>query len=450
MDSAKTRRYNPSQILVFGSAFIILIGTLLLMTPYATESGEPLSPTDALFTATSAVCVTGLVVRDTATTFSTFGELVILVLIQIGGLGLMTFTTLIAILLGKRISVKERLILREAMDQLNLAGIVKLVLYVLIITAVIEGIGSFLLALRWVPEWGWEKGIYYSVFHAISAFNNAGFDLFGEERQFGSLTLYATDPAVNLVVISLVLLGSLGFVVILELMQYRRSRRLSLHSKLVLAVTGMLVLIGTVLFLLFEWGNPDTLGPLSVPGKVLAGLFQMAATRTSGFLTLDAASLYPSTQFLMILLMFVGGAPNSTAGGIKITTFAVILLAVWGMMRGRDDVVVFHRRIPHHQVYKALTVTVMSLTLVVIVTVLLLVSGNNHAHFLGALYEAFSAFAINGSSLGLTSRLTAVEKILLVLTMFWGRLGPVTLVYAISRRMTKPPYRYPEEQPLIG
>src|SRR5690606_17548029 len=184
--------------------------------------------------------------------------------------------------------------------------------------------------------------------------------------------------------------------------------------------------------------NPDTLGPLSVPGKVLAGLFQMAATRTSGFLTLDAASLYPSTQFLMILLMFVGGAPNSTAGGIKITTFAVILLAVWGMMRGRDDVVVFHRRIPHHQVYKALTVTVMSLTLVVIVTVLLLVSGNNHAHFLGALYEAFSAFATNGSSLGLTSQLTTGGKILLSLTMFVGRLGPVTLAYAISRRITKP------------
>ena len=450
MDSAKTRSYNPSQILVFGSALTILIGTLLLMTPYATESGEPLPPIDALFTSTSAVCVTGLVVRDTATTFSTFGELVILVLIQIGGLGLMTFTTLIAILLGKRISVKERLILREAMDQLNLEGIVKLVLYVLIISAVIEGIGSLLLALRWVPEWGWEKGIYYSIFHAVSAFNNAGFDLFGDERQFSSLTLYAEDPLVNLIVISLVLLGSLGFVVILELMQYRRARRLSLHSKLVLSVTGLVVLIGTALFLLFEWGNPSTLGPLSVPGKVLAGLFQMTATRTSGFLTLDAASFYPSTQFLMILLMFVGGAPNSTAGGIKVTTFAVMLLAVWGMMRGRDDVVVFHRRIPHRQVYKALTVTVMSLTVVVVVTVLLLVSGNNPAHFLASLYEASSSFAINGSSLGLTSRLTAVEKILLILTMFAGRLGPVTLVYAISRRTTKPPFRYPEEQPLIG
>jgi len=450
MDSAKTRSYNPSQILVFGSALTILIGALLLMTPYATESGEPLPPVDALFTATSAVCVTGLVVRDTATTFSTFGELVILVLIQIGGLGLMTFTTLIAVLLGKRISVKERLIPREAMDQLNLEGIVRLVLYVLIITAVIEGIGSFLLALRWVPEWGWGKGIYYSVFHAVSAFNNAGFDLFGDERKFGSLTLYAADPVVNLVVLSLVLLGSLGFVVLLELMQYRRSRRLSLHSKLVLTVTGLLVLIGTALFLLIEWENPDTLGPFPAPVKVLAGLFLAAASRTSGFLTLDASSLHPPTQFLMILLMFVGGAPNSTAGGIKVTTFAVILLAVWGMIRGRDDVVVFRRRIPHRQVYKALTVTVMSLTLVVVVTVLLLVSGYHHAHFLGLLYEASSAFAINGSSLGLTSRLTTLEKTLLILTMFAGRLGPVTLVYAISRRMTKPPYRYPEEQPLIG
>src|SRR5690606_8455323 len=208
---------------------------------------------DALFTATSAACVTGLAVKDTATTFSTFGEVVILILIQIGGLGFMTFTTLIAVLLGKKISVKERLILREAMNQLNLEGVVKLVLYVLLITAVIEGVGTLLLALRWVPEWGWEKGLYYSLFHAISAFNNAGFDLFGDEPNGVSLSRYATDPVVNLVVMVLVLLGSLGFVVFLELVQYRRTRRLSLHSKLVLAVTGMVVLAGTTLFWLIEW-----------------------------------------------------------------------------------------------------------------------------------------------------------------------------------------------------
>ena len=324
--------------------------------------------------------------------------------------------------------------MREAMDQLNLAGIVKLVLYVLIITAVIEGIGSFLLALRWVPEWGWEKGIYYSVFHAVSAFNNAGFDLFGDEWKFGSLTLYAADPVVNLVVLSLVLLGSLGFVVLLELMQYRRSRRLSLHSKLVLTVTGLLVLIGTALFLLIEWENPDTLGPFPAPVKVLAGLFLAAASRTSGFLTLDASSLHPPTQFLMILLMFVGGAPNSTAG-IKVTTFAVILLAVWGMIRGRDDVVVFRRRI-HRQVYKALTVTVMSLTLVVVVTVLLLVSGYHHAHFLGLLYESFFRLC-HQRIFPRPDKPSDDLKAFEILTMFAGRLGPVTLVYAISRRMTE-------------
>jgi len=321
---------------------------------------------------------------------------------------------------------------------------------VLIITAVIEGIGSFLLALRWGPEWGWGKGIYYSVFHAVSAFNNAGFDLFGDERKFGSLTLFVTDPVVNIVVIFLVLLGSLGFVVILELVQYRRTRRLSLHSKLVLTVTGMTIVIGTACFLLIEWKNPHTLGNLSLPGKLLAGLFQVGASRTSGFLTLDAASLQSPTQFLMILLMFVGGAPNSTAGGIKITTFAVILLAVWAMIRGRDDVMAFRRRIPHQQVYKALTITVMSLALMVVVTIVLLVAENGRTHFLAVLYEAVSAFAINGSSLGLTNDLTTFGKILLILTMFAGRLGTVTLVYAISRRMPKPLYRYPEERPLIG
>ncbi|MGI6126459.1 MAG: TrkH family potassium uptake protein [Planifilum sp.] len=450
MNAAKTRHYNPSQILVFGSVLTILIGTILLMMPFATEDGEPLSLVDALFTATSAACVTGLAVKDTATTFSTFGEVVILILIQIGGLGFMTFTTLIAVLLGKKISVKERLILREAMNQLNLEGVVKLVLYVLLITAVIEGVGTLLLALRWVPEWGWEKGLYYSLFHAISAFNNAGFDLFGDEPNGVSLSRYATDPVVNLVVMVLVLLGSLGFVVFLELVQYRRTRRLSLHSKLVLAVTGMVVLAGTTLFWLIEWRNPRTIGSLSLPEKVLAGLFQMAASRTSGFLTLDAASLYPPTQFLLILLMFVGGAPNSTAGGIKLTTFAVILLAVWAMIRGRDDVVVFYRRIPHQQVYKALTITVLALVLVFTVTILLLITEYHDARFLEALYEASSAFAINGSSLGLTSQLTTGGKILLSLTMFVGRLGPVTLAYAISRRITKPSYRYPEERPLIG
>lgn len=450
MDTAKTRSYNPSQILVFGSAFIILIGTILLMMPFSTESGEPLSPVDALFTSTSAACVTGLVVKDTATTFSTFGEVVILILIQIGGLGFMAFTTLIAVLLGKRISVKERLILREALNQLNLEGIVRLVLYVFLITAVIEGIGSFLLALRWVPEWGWEKGIYYSIFHAISAFNNAGFDLFGGERKFGSLTLYVTDPLVNLVVIVLSILGALGFVVLLELVQYRRTRRFSLHSKLVLAVTLLMVLIGTALFLLIEWANPRTIGSLSVPGKVLAGLFQMGASRTSGFHTVDAASLYPSTQFLLILLIVVGGAPNSTAGGIKMTTFAVIVLAVWTMIRGRDDVVAFHRRIPHQQVYKALTITVLAFTLMFAVTVLLLISEYRYTTFLESFYEASSAFATNGSSLGMTRHLTTGGKLLLSLTMFVGRLGPVTLAYAISRRMIKPPYRYPEERPLIG
>jgi trk system potassium uptake protein len=445
------KRLTPSQVLVIGFALTILTGAVLLSLPISTESGKPLPFIDALFTSTSAVCVTGLVVVDTATTYNTFGEVVIMLLIQIGGLGFMTFGTFFAILVGKKIGFRERLILREAFNQINISGVVRLVLMVLAITLVIESLGFIVLAIRFIPEWGWEKGLYYALFHSVSAFNNAGFDLFGDYEKFSSLTRYVGDPIVNLTISSLFILGGIGFIVILELVQYRVTKRLSLHTKLVLTMTAFLIFVGTIIILATEWTNPATLGELSFGDKLLSSYFQSVTPRTAGFNTLNIADMYPATLFFIILLMFVGASPGSTGGGIKTTTLTTILLAVWSMIRGRDNVVTYRRRIPYDQVYKALTVTVAALTLVIMVTMLLTIT--EHADILTALFETVSAFGTVGLTMGLTPELTVAGKILIILTMFAGRLGPLTIAVAIARSLRdqqEPPIRYPEEKPLIG
>ncbi|GGE20639.1 K+ transporter Trk [Marinithermofilum abyssi] len=441
------QRLTPPQYLVIGFAVTILIGAILLSLPIASE-GKPVPFLDALFTATSAVCVTGLVVTDTATTFSTFGEVVIMLLIQTGGLGFMTFATFFAYLLGKRIGVRERLLLQQAFNQSKVGGIVKLVLYILSFTFILEGIGFTLLSLRWIPQFGWEKGLYYALFHSVSAFNNAGFDLFGDYGKFSNLTHFVNDPLVSLVISSLLILGGIGFIVLVELYQYRWTHRISLHTKLVLVTTGVLLAGGMLAFLLFEWGNPKTLGPLPLGGKFLASYFQSATPRTAGFNTVNLSDLYPATAFLIILLMFVGASPGSTGGGIKTTTFAAILLAVWGMTRGREDVVTFERTIPHRQVYKALTVMVASLTLVVVVTMLLTITESSEVF--PVLFETVSAFGTVGLTLGLTPSLSAAGKCLIIGTMFAGRLGPLTIAFALAKKLETPTIRYPEEKPLIG
>jgi trk system potassium uptake protein len=442
------RRLNPAQVLAIGFVVAILTGSLLLSLPVATESGQPLPWIDALFTATSAVCVTGLVVVDTAQTFSTFGEMVILLLIQTGGLGIMTLTTLFAMILGRKIGVQERLVLREAFNQLDLQGVVSLVLKVFLITLIVEGAGFVALSFCFVPDWGVKKGLYYALFHAVSAFNQGGFDLFGETRAFAGLTAYVHDPWVNLIVGFLVILGGIGFIVILELIHYPKTKRLSLHTKLVLTMTGLLLGIGMLVILFTEWNNPQTMQSFSLKEKLLASFFHAVTPRTAGFQTLELSHMYPATLFFTILLMFVGASPSSIGGGIKTTTLAVILLAVWTMMRGRQDVVAFRRRIPTKHVYKALTITVASLTLVIIVTMLLAIT--EQTDILSALFEAVSAVGTVGLSTGLTPHLSEMGKIILIFSMFAGRLGPITLALAIARDIDPPPYRYPEERPLIG
>jgi trk system potassium uptake protein len=437
---------NPPKILVLGFATLIFIGTGLLTLPIATVDGNGLSLLNALFTATSATCVTGLVVVDTGSTFTTFGQLVIISLIQVGGLGFMILATFFFFLLGKKISLKDRLLLQESLNNLSLAGIVRLVKRILIFTASIEIIGAIILSIRFSYDMSVGRAIYYGIFHSISNFNNAGFDLMGEYR---SLTPYVSDPTVTLTVCALITLGGIGFIVMNEVYEYRETRRLSVHSKVVLVTSFILTIGGTMLIFLFEFGNDKTLQPLSPIGKVLSALFQSVTARTAGANTLNIPDLTHSTLFLTIILMFIGASPGSTGGGIKTTTFATLVGTVWSQVKGKEDVVLFRRRIVTEIILKALTVTVSGLFLVMGVTMLLTITETGK-DFLMILFESTSAFATVGLSMGLTPELSPIGRILIIFTMFAGRVGPLTVAFAIAKRRKPDPYRHPQERIMIG
>lgn len=442
----KQKYWDPPKVLVTGFAVIIFIGAFLLTLPIATKNGQGLAWIDALFTATSATCVTGLVVVDTGSSFTLFGQIVILTLIQVGGLGFMTFATSFAILLGKRISFQDRLLLQEALNNNSVEGIVRLVKRILLFTVVIEAIGGILLAIRFSFDFPLDRAIYFGFFHAISNFNNAGFDLMGE---FRSLTSYVEDPLVTLVVCSLIFLGGIGFIVINEIYEYRQTKRLSLHSKVVLITSFSLIILGTVLIFLFEYTNPKTLQPLSGTGKVISSLFQSVTPRTAGSNTLNIPDLTQSTLFLIIIFMFIGGSPGSTAGGIKTSTFSILLGAVWSQIKGKEDVTFYQRRVPYDIIYKSLTVATCGLAILVGVTMLLTIT-EHEKDFLMILFETTSAFGTVGLSMGLTPTLSVPGKVIVALTMFAGRVGPLTIAFAIARKRKADPYRYPEGKVMIG
>ncbi|MGQ9825272.1 MAG: TrkH family potassium uptake protein [Desulfotomaculales bacterium] len=434
--------FSPAKTLVAGFAFVILSGALFLCLPFASATGRPADFLTALFTATSAVCVTGLAVVDTGTYWSFWGQLIIMLLIQTGGLGFMTMATLFFLILGKKIGLKERILIRESLNQEDVAGVVRLVRGVLLFTFLTEGFFALVLSVRWYYDFGWPRCLWQGVFHAVSAFNNAGFDLFGD---FRSLTAYVDDPVVVLSVSALIVLGGLGFSVVLNLFRWRRER-LSLHSRLVLWVTSLLLGGAFFCFLFLEWTN--ALKDLSLSGKILASLFQSVTPRTAGFNTVDIASLRPATQFFLIILMFIGASPGSTGGGIKTTTFGLLVLAAWSLARGAEETCVMRRRIPAGQVYKAIAVALLALFLVTVSVLVLNIT--ERADFLSILFETVSAFGTVGLSMGLTPHLSASGRILIIMTMFCGRLGPLTLAFALARRKKKFPVRYPEERILIG
>ncbi len=442
---SKVNALSPAQVLVAGFAALILVGALFLALPISSRNGQAVPFIDALFTSTSAVCVTGLVTVDTHDQYSLFGQIVVLSLIQMGGLGIMVVSTLVFLVLGRRVTLRGRLLIQEAMNQLTLEGMVRLIRKVVLVTIVVEGIGASLLAIRWSFDMGVVRGIYYGVFHAVSGFCNAGFDLFGG---FRSLTGYRDDLLVNLVMSALIITGGLGFSVVTELVAHRKGSRYSLHTIIVVITTGILIAVGTAVILLLEANNPATLGGLGPAHKLLAAYFQAVTPRTAGFNTVPIGSLRSATLFFMILLMFIGASPGSTGGGIKTSTFATLLLAVRSVVRGKEDVEVFGRRIPQRVVQRALAIAMISLALVLSVTVVL--SALRQDGLLPSLFEVTSAFGTVGLSMGITPSLSVLGKILIILTMFSGRVGPLTVATAFASRLHSNAVRYPEERVMVG
>lgn len=437
-------RLTPVQILVLGFFSVILLGSFLLMLPISSKSRTITPFIDALFTATSAVCVTGLVTLNTAEHWSYFGSTVIMLLIQVGGLGFMSFATLFALLLGKKITLKERLIMQEAMNSFSLQGLVKLSKYILIFTFSVEGVGALFLATKFIPEYGLWKGMYFSIFHSISAFCNAGFDLIGN-----SLVPYANNTVIILTISALIIIGGLGFAVWAEIYNYKGVKKLSVHSKLVITMTLILLIGGWFFMFILEASNPETLRSMSVKGKLLNSLFASVSPRTAGFNSISTSGMTLGGITLTMILMFIGGSPGGTAGGIKTTTTGILLMTVICIIKNKEDTTVFGRRITKGLVYKAFAISTIAMGVVIIDTILLSITENG-ASLEYILYEVVSAFGTVGLTLGLTSKLTAMGKIIIALTMYIGRVGPLTLFLALSSKKKGNSIKYPEGKILVG
>jgi trk system potassium uptake protein TrkH len=434
-------KLNPSQLLTVVFLFFILLGTMVLKLPISTTNS--VSWTDALFTATSAMTVTGLAVVDTGTVFTGFGQSVILILIQVGGLGIMSFAILIFIMLGKKIGLKERLIIQHALNQTSLGGVLKLVKNLFIYSLTIEFIAMLILALRWVPEYGWGKGLYYSLFHSISAFNNAGFSIWSD-----SLMKYAGDPLVNLVISFLFIVGGIGFTVLSDLRHKRSLKKLSLHSKLMISGTFVINLLAMLIVFYLEYHNPKTLGTLSsLSDKLWSSYFQAVTPRTAGFNTLDIGSLHEGTISFLLLLMFVGAGSASTGGGIKLTTFLVIVFSVLTFLRQKTQIKIGKRAIKDQIVIRSLAIATISILFIFLAVFILNITEPDP--FLEILFEVVSAFGTVGLSMGLTAELSDIGKIIIVFIMFLGKLGPLTFAFSLARPK-QDKIRYPDEDVLTG
>ncbi len=443
---------KPIGVLPLGFIIIILTGALLLMLPIASRDGASLPFINALFTATSASCVTGLVVVDTATHFTLFGQIVILLLIQLGGLGLMTMAMILFSLTGRKVSLHDRMSMAEGLGENRLQGVVRLARSALIVTGLFELLGAVLLSFRFIPQYGVIVGIWYSVFHSISAFCNAGFDLIGGYRSF---TGYCHDTYFMFVIMSLIIAGGLGFGVILNVRNTRDPRRLRLHSKLVLVGTLILIIVGTLIFLWIEYDNPKTIGNMNLFNKITNSLFQSVTLRTAGFNTIDQLALHDASKGVGILLMLVGGGPAGTAGGLKITTAFTLILAARAYIRGQFDTVIFGRTIPFDQVRRALTITLLGGLFLLSMAFMLSFSEQDMAAgsfgLLNQLYEATSAFCTVGVSTGVTAVTSNVTRVILIVLMYGGRVGLLTVAMVLVEGTTKEVVlHYPQEEILIG
>ncbi len=436
----RTRRPNKgwlagssaTQTICSSFLLVIAVGTLLLTLPISSRTGR-LGVIDAMFTATSATCVTGLVVRDTWSQFSLFGQVVILMLIQVGGLGLVTLTSFFALAARRRMGFRDLRLLGESVSADGLSKATEVLKIVIKLAAAFEAVGIVLLLFAFVPQFGAE-GVWVSVFTAISAFCNAGFDLFGRFGAYSSLVPYVNNYYVQAVVMFMIMAGGLGFMVWVELAEYRKKRRLSLHAKVVLQFSVIFWVGGAVLLALLEWSNPRTMGGLSVPGKIMAALFQSVSTRTAGMNTIDLAACSPISKLLMSVLQFIGAAPGSTGGGVKVTTFAVLILTIRSVAQGRDDCVIGGHHIESKTVYRALTIIVIGAVAAFGSAVVVYYNTAETVSVIDCIFESCSAFGTVGLSVGVTGQLNTGAKLLYMACMFMGRVGPVSLAISLTAK----------------
>lgn len=447
----KRRALNPTRIVAASFAAIIALGTILLTLPIASNSGEGAGWLTSLFTATSSTCVTGLVVADTATQWSWFGQAVILAMIQMGGLGFITIMTLFSLIARRKIGLSERLIMVSSLNLNNMNGVVRLVRFTLKWTLCFEGAGALILMARFIPRYGWGQGIWMSVFHSVSAFCNAGFDLLGLDAPFQSLVPFQSDPVVLFTIMALIVIGGLGFFVWSDIAQNRHWKKLSLYTKLVLTTTGALILIGWAILFAVEWQNPATLGNMPLGDKVMNALFQSVTFRTAGFSAIDQGGLRDTSQALGCVLMLIGGSSGSTAGGIKTVTVAVLGLSVLAGFRGRSVVTIGGRSIDRRQQTSATTLALTALLLFIIGAMFL--SLFDGVPFMDAGFEIASALGTVGLTTGITPTLSIPCRVFLILFMYLGRVGILSCSLAFSTKRSvarEAKIKYPVTDVMIG
>lgn len=432
----KKLKLSTTQIILLSFLVTILIGSGLLALPISSASGEAVPYLDALFTATTSTCVTGLVTIPTVSTWSVFGQIVILLLIQIGGLGIITIMSGLMLLLNRKMGIDDRLLIQDAFNLNTMAGLAKFIKNVLIGTLIIEGVGAVLYMIVFVPDFG-ARGIWISVFNSVSAFCNAGIDIIAEN----SLCNYATNPLINIVTSALIILGGLGYIVWWDVIRVVKSRsaknrkifrHLSLHSKIAITATAVLILVGAILIFIFEYDNPLTIGKMSLFDKIQISLFQSVTTRTAGFATIPQENLTNASATVSIVLMLIGGSPVGTAGGMKTVTIAVLICSAFATIRNKNSVTLFGRRISEESIKKAVSVVVMFLTICATSTILLMATSN--ASPLDAVFETVSATATVGLSRNLTATLNTFGKLIIIVTMYFGRVGPISLAIALGSK----------------
>lgn len=445
----RSKSLSATKIIALVFIGLILLGTLLLMLPIASRSGQSCGFRPALFTATSATCVTGLVMYDTFTQWSGFGQTVIICLIQIGGLGFMSMATMVWFLFRRKLGLKQRLVMAQALSLNELDGVVRLQKWVIGGSLTVEAVGAGILTAYFLPQYGFATALKWGVFHSISAFCNAGFDIFGCITPGASLMEFNSDPVVLLILGTLVVIGGLGFLVWEEVLNFHKTKKLSVYARLVLVTTGVLLALGTVLFAVVEWNNPATIGNMSTGDKLLNSFFQSVTTRTAGFAAVDQAMLSEAGKGISIFLMLIGGSSGSTAGGVKTVTMMVLLLFIWSRARGKSGVTVYRRTIPGKQVMDAMTIVTLLIGLSVFGAIF--ITATSPVSFTNGLFESVSALATVGITAGVTTKLSVAAQFLMVIYMYFGRVGVLTISFGfLMGDEAEERFRYANTNLMIG